>query len=165
VAGGTQPYAWEVYQPGLYGDLPPGLTLDAGTGALTGTPTTQGTFSFTVRVSDQSLPPQEDFRALSITVNYASVLVITTDFLPQAISGVPYSATVTATGGTPPYAWVIFMPTFLGDLPAGFALDPATGEIAGTTASLPGTYSFTVRVSDQSLPPQEDFRGLSITIP
>jgi len=165
VAGGTPPYTWELFLPGIYGDLPPGLALDPGTGAITGTPTTQGAFSFQVRVTDQSLPPQEAFRSLSITVDYASILSISTVTLPQAISGIPYSATVAATGGTPPYAWEIYLPGVNGDLPGGLTLDPATGEIAGTTAATPGTYSFTVRVSDQSLPPQEDFRALSITIP
>src|SRR5580692_2875311 len=47
--GGTQPYNWSLTQ----GSLPPGLNLAAG-GAITGTPTTRGAWTFTVRVADSS---------------------------------------------------------------------------------------------------------------
>ncbi len=45
VTGGTAPYAYSIV-----GTLPPGLTLNTSTGAVTGTPTASGTF--TVRVTD-----------------------------------------------------------------------------------------------------------------
>ena len=50
VTGGTGPYAWSVSA----GTLPPGITLGATTGVLSGTPTTAGTYSFTVKVTDNS---------------------------------------------------------------------------------------------------------------
>ncbi len=46
--GGIPFYDWEI----TAGALPPGLALDPFTGALTGTPTTNGAFNFTVRVRD-----------------------------------------------------------------------------------------------------------------
>ena len=46
-AGGTTPYSWAVTS----GETPPGVSLSAG-GALTGTPTTAGTYSFTAEVTD-----------------------------------------------------------------------------------------------------------------
>jgi hypothetical protein len=45
-SGGTQPYSWSLAS----GSLPPGLTLNSSTGAITGTPTTAGTSSFTAQV-------------------------------------------------------------------------------------------------------------------
>lgn len=46
----------------------------------------------------------------------------------QPVVGVPYSFTMTATGGFPPYTWSIVA----GALPAGLALNPVTGVIDGT---------------------------------
>jgi hypothetical protein len=52
--GGTPPYSFAV----TVGALPPGVVLDASTGALTGAPTAMGTFAFTVEVTDHGAPPQ-----------------------------------------------------------------------------------------------------------
>jgi hypothetical protein len=46
--GGVQPYTWSV----VSGILPPGLELPRGENTISGTPTTAGTFTFTVRVTD-----------------------------------------------------------------------------------------------------------------
>jgi hypothetical protein len=47
-SGGMGPYAYAVSS----GMLPPGLSLDPMTGAITGTPTTAGTFNFTITATD-----------------------------------------------------------------------------------------------------------------
>jgi hypothetical protein len=60
---------------------------------------------------------------LSLVV--APELEVTTTSLPEAEVGVAYSATLTATGGLPPYTW-----TATG-LPAGLSCSPA-GVISGT---------------------------------
>ena len=46
--GGTGPYTWSV----ISGSLPAGLSLDSSTGAITGTPTADGTDNFTIKVAD-----------------------------------------------------------------------------------------------------------------
>ena len=46
--GGTSPYTWSIAS----GSLPPGLSLNAQQGVISGTPTTLGNYPFTVQVTD-----------------------------------------------------------------------------------------------------------------
>jgi hypothetical protein len=62
-SGGVQPYTWSV----VAGTLPPGLELPNGENTISGTPTSAGTFTFTVRVTDDLGAFSE--KELSITVN------------------------------------------------------------------------------------------------
>jgi hypothetical protein len=72
-----------------------GLSL-ATDGMLTGTPTTEGAVGFTAMVTDTA--GTSDEQPFSFTVN--PIVVITTDTLPTATEGEPYSYTLLATGGT-----------------------------------------------------------------
>lgn len=64
-ASGTPPYTWAV----TGGNLPPGLSLSSA-GAISGTPTTVGPYTFTVQVTDSTTPtPQTATATLSITIN------------------------------------------------------------------------------------------------
>ena len=54
VGGGSSPYHFSVKS----GTLPPGVSLNPATGTLSGTPTTAGTYSFEVMVTDSPLPDQ-----------------------------------------------------------------------------------------------------------
>jgi hypothetical protein len=57
--GGTLPYTWDI----SLGALPPGLLLNATTGTIAGTPSTTGSFAFTIRVTDVSgAAATRDFR-------------------------------------------------------------------------------------------------------
>src|SRR5215210_3452339 len=70
-------------------------------------------------------------------------LALTTETLPDAALRAAYTATLTASGGTPPYTW--FRP--LGTIPPGVGLDPAAGVLIGTPTAA-GEFSFTIRVTD-----------------
>ncbi len=71
-------------------------------------------------------------------------LVITTSSLPAGTIGAAYNATLTATGGTPPYSWAVTV----GTLPAGLSLNASSGAITGTPAGPAGTSNFTVTITD-----------------
>lgn len=150
---GLRPYAWSVSA----GSLPPGLSLDASTGTIAGTPTTAGNYSFTARVSDSSTPPQSVTANFRTTIN--STILITTASLPGATAGKPYSAGLTAEGGKLPYTWSISG----GSLPPGLSLNAATGAISGTPSNA-GTSGFTVKVSDASSPALSGTANLSIVV-
>lgn len=135
---GKLPYAWAL----SIGALPAGLNLDLTSGAITGTPTVDGTASFTLKVTDSSSPPQATAQALTITV--AQGLTITTTSLANGTVGVPYNVALSAQQGTPPYTWSLSS----GALPAGLILS-SYGLISGTPSST-GTLTFTVQVTDNT---------------
>jgi uncharacterized protein YhjY with autotransporter beta-barrel domain len=136
-SGGTAPYTYSVS-----GSLPAGLTLSASTGALTGTPTSTGTSSFTIGVSD--VAGSTGAKAYTLTVA-APPLTISPATLPNGAQGTAYSETVTASGGTGPYTYSLAS----GTLPAGLGLNASTGVIAGTPTGS-GASSFTIGVADSA---------------
>ncbi len=147
--GGTTPYSWAV----TAGALPVGLSLDAGTGVISGTPMGVETANFTVELTDTD--GITDTQALTIEIK--QTLSITTASLPGGYIGIPYSETLQATGGTTPYTWSIIS----GALPAGLSLDAATGEISGTPTT-EQIASFTAQVMDDV--GATDSRSYSISI-
>src|SRR4029077_313814 len=73
--GGTPPYTWSV----VSGALPPGLTLGASSGTISGTPTATGTYAFTARVAAGA---QTATKALSIVVAPAVQSIWSTATVP-----------------------------------------------------------------------------------
>lgn len=80
-SGGTQPYSWSLVS-GL-GNLPPGLSLNASTGVISGTPTTASTYNFTVKVTDAA--PTSAQKALSIVVNAGGGAALDSQFVSQSV--------------------------------------------------------------------------------
>src|SRR6266436_5825965 len=72
-------------------------------------------------------------------------VVVTTTSLPNAIKGVLYNQTLLENGGVAPVTWILASGS--GPLPPGVLLDSASGTLSGTPTA-PGTYTFTVKVTD-----------------
>lgn len=87
-----------------------------------------------------------------------SPLMIETKSLPKAVIGKSYSASLVATGGTPPYSWSIES----GHLPLGLTLS-ATGVISGTPL-VSQNAAFTVQVTDAGDPAQVAQAALTLTV-
>ncbi|UXN72797.1 Ig-like domain-containing protein [Devosia sp. A8/3-2] len=130
--GGVAPYSYAL----ATGDLPAGITL-APSGLLSGVPTGEGAYDFTIKVTDTN--------GQTATMVYTGVLGavrLTPETLPDGKAGVPYAQTLTAAGGTAPYSFAVSA----GALPAGLALS-ADGMLSGTPAQS-GAFSFTTQASD-----------------
>ena len=132
--GGTLPYTWSVNA----GTLPPGLTLSSA-GVLAGTPTTAGSYPFSVNVVDKN----GGIATASITLVVGPRLSLTFGTPPAGQVGVAYTDTLTAAGGTLPYTWSVSA----GTLPAGITLGASTGVLGGTPTA-GGTSNFTIKVTD-----------------
>ena len=159
-AGGITPYTWAV----TTGSLPAGLSLNANTGAITGTPsgTFTGPVNFTVTVTDNESPQRSAAAALNITISAPAFSVTTTTLAGGTIGNAYTNQTLRATGGIAPYTWAVTT----GSLPAGLSLNASTGVISGTpSGTFVGTDSFTVTATDSETPTHATATAnLSITI-
>ena len=133
-SGGMEPYTYAV----TAGAFPPGLTLSTG-GEISGTPTQPGSFTVTITATDAN--GCQGSRIYSAVVN-CPVITIAPATLPPGTSGVPYSQTLTGTGGTAPYTFA----TVSGSLPPGLVLS-ATGTLSGTPTAV-GSFTFTIQATD-----------------
>ena len=135
------------------GSLPAGLTLNAATGVLSGTPTASGPSTFTVQVTDGALPAVTQTYTISIAGTVPVVIPVTISPLSITSSGnlggfVPagkIAGTFAATGGAGAYKW-----TATG-LPASIALNSQSGAFSGTVGTA-GVYSFSIQVADSETP-------------
>jgi hypothetical protein len=128
--------------------LPTGVTLNATTGAISGTPTTVGSYSFAVTASD-AYGDSATSSTYSLVVSYPAMR-ITTSALPTGyISSAYASTTLAATGGagvSSNYTWTL---TSGSALPTGLSLSSA-GVISGTPAGSTGTTSVSFTVTDST---------------
>jgi hypothetical protein len=137
--GGVQPYAWSV----VAGALPAGLSIGPD-GTVSGTPTTAGTFNFTVQAADSG----NSTATIPGSVGIAAALTV---------SRIPACATQCSvelgcvsvcgafgaqSGGVGPYSYALTS----GQLPAGTSLSGLS--LSGTFVGLSGYLNFTVQVTD-----------------
>ncbi|WP_186391948.1 cadherin-like beta sandwich domain-containing protein [Pannonibacter sp. CS1GBFMT1] len=137
-SGGSGSYTYAVTS----GALPAGLSLNAGNGQLTGTPTTAGTANFTITATDGNNDTGD--AAYSLLINAAPVtLSPAAGALTAGQVGAAYSQTFAASGGSGSYTYAVTS----GALPAGLSLNTSTGEISGTPSTA-GTANFTITATD-----------------
>jgi hypothetical protein len=125
------------------GSLPAGINL-ATNGVLSGTPTTENTYTFVVRATGGG--GATDIETYTIAVRQpvaATTTLVRAPSAPKAEVGVPFTAAHTATGGTGTYTWAVAS----GSLPDGLQLEAATGTLSGTPTT-PGRYNFVLRATD-----------------
>jgi len=98
-ANGTKPYTWSVTS----GALPTSLTVNAGTGQISGTPTAAGSFSGTIQVQDSSTSPQQVSTTFILLISPATPPPIA----PTGVTAAPGNGQVTiswdAVSGATPY--------------------------------------------------------------
>ena len=156
-SGCFQPFNWSLAPAS--GPLPPGMGLSSN-GSFQGNPGASGTFSFTVRVSDNNGGWADQTLSLTITPAQSPLQILTTS-LPNGTNGFFYSQQCFASGGQQPYSWSL-MPGSA-DLPPGLAIS-AGGIISGTPTTS-GTAYFYVRVTDAALATSDQFLSLNLYNP
>ena len=154
--GAATPFTWAI----ISGALPPGLTLSSSSGTsvtISGIPTVEGSFNFTVQVTDASGTPLS--QSFTIVIAPPPALTVVTRSLANGTVGEAYSEALQAVNGVPPYSWKLIA----GSLPAGFSPLSSTGVISGTPTT-PGTSNFTVQVTDSAKPSATASADLSLSI-
>jgi hypothetical protein len=133
-AGGLAPHTWSLAS----GLLPAGVSLDAATGALTGTPTQAGTYALALKVTDR------DGRSATVQTQLVvnPPIALATRSLPLHVRGVRTSFQLATEGGVGKKRFQIAS----GRLPVGLRLQ-VNGVLVGTPRAL-GRFRVVVRVTD-----------------
>lgn len=137
------------------GSLPSGMSLNASTGTISGTPSLVGsniTSTFSIRATSSLSASIYEDRSFSITVNDSSITWVTGTSLPSGVLGNSYTTSVSATSTsntTPSYTIVG------GALPSGISL-ASNGSISGTLGSS-GSFSVTIRATSSGVSADRTF--------
>ncbi len=150
--GGAPPYVWLANS-----SLPAGLTLNPNTGTISGTPTTAGTYSTPITVSDQV--GQSRSQTFSLTVVTAGGgggqpgpnPAITNGSFPGGEVGTAYQQTLISAGGClSPFSAPPKYAVTAGSLPPGLSIQPVGSRDSGIsgTPTTAGTFNFSLTVTD-----------------
>jgi len=156
--GGLGNLAWSLV-PGS-GSLPPGIVLSL-SGGLSGFPTSAGTFSFTIQVTDTEQPPQTATQLYSVTVGDRLVVRPSDGYYFQAVVTKPFQGAFQTFGGRLPYTWSL---DGASQLPDGLLINSATGIVSGvpvpveighfTPPIFRVDFTTLMKVTDSASPPQ-----------
>ena len=140
----TSTYIWSL----VAGSLPPGLALSAN-GALSGTPTVSGSYTYTVRATDGADSTnfaERTYDSVSVSPMQFNVgRANASNAVPPAQVDLPYSYQFKVAGGSPPYAFAT-IPLY--PLPPGLTLS-ASGLLSGTPTQT-GSFTFYTLLSDSA---------------
>lgn len=132
---GQSPFTWA-----YIGTLPAELGFNSSTGVISGTATTEATYTVTLSSTDA--------QGFSATKEVTFTIDGTAYVFGTPEDGSPlteYTFTPTTANVDTPQTWSVIS----GSLPTGLSLDSATGELSGTlSATTNGTHVFTLEVSD-----------------
>lgn len=130
--GFPEPITWSMVSV-----LPLGLSLDTATGVISGTPRITDPGPLRVRATRQGQSAEQD---VAFVIRPAA-LALGPERPPPVIVETPFSFTFSASGGTPPYTFLV-----IGELPPGITLDPR--GVLGGASSTTGVSRFEVGVVD-----------------
>lgn len=133
--GGKPPYTWRL----VSGTLPPGLSL-SDNGRISGTPTSTGTFTYTLKLTDSEGASINKDYTQNVGASGTISFVLEMPQIPEFGQNQHVGFTPFVQGGTLPWTFTIT------GLPNGVTYDPTTGLIYGTpTSAYAGTITITLK--------------------
>jgi hypothetical protein len=137
-SGGEGAHVWSLES----GTLPEGVTLNAESGVISGTPVNGGVFPVKLAATDTV----GQKATVDIKIAVAARLEVVKAPLPQAKVGKTYRVRLLWSGGVRPRTWRI-LGGRPGTLPKGLSLNKRTGVISGTPKET-GTFRLRLQISD-----------------
>lgn len=120
--GGSGTFRWN-----MSGSIPPGLSMDASNGILSGTPTTAGTYTIFIKASDASNETNNQQATYTLVVDGSSERVIVTPPVVETLpSAIPTPSTPAETPAPTEFRRI--------ELPAGTELSPPATPAPALTA-------------------------------
>ena len=160
-SGGTAPLTYYVSS----GTLPAGISLNASTGVISGTPTAiYSTADVVIGVKDANNLPASTTATVSFTAVARPTTTSTNTTTRTLAVGLPISSftPITGTGGTAPLTYFISS----GTLPSGLTLDSTTGLVSGTptAAYSSATVVFGVKDANNVIPVSSSTSSVPIAV-
>ena len=142
--GGISPYTWSLTGGSLSGT---GLTLNTGTGCLTGTATTATASGLVFTVTDSASTTAAS-SGITLTIASAQLVISTTSPLPAATQYGTYNQSISGSGGTGALTYGWLQSPNCASIPEGMAINSSTGAITSSLIGGSGTYGMCATLMD-----------------